>query len=145
MRRLKSITTLQSFAIFLVVLGHSLPVQNTSGSRPTVAEWIFHFVYSFHIQLFIFISGFLFIYTNLERKIVYAQYLVSKIKRLLLPYMVISTFAFVIKSGLPQHAIRPISPTFVDYVKGVTFPNHNPIIYFWGSSPPSLYYFLLPH
>lgn len=129
--RLKIITTLQSFGIFLVVLGHSFTLRNTSGIQPIVAEWTYYFIYSFHMPLFIFISGFLFIYTNAGRQIAYGRFLLKKVKRLLLPYVIISTIAFLIKSRLSQYAMRPISTTFVDYIKGLVFPQHNPIIFFW--------------
>lgn len=131
MRRLKSITTLQSFGIFLVVLGHSFTLRNTDGIRPVVAEWLYHFIYSFHMPLFVFISGFLFMYTNATRRIIYSRFLLKKVKRLLLPYVIISSIAFAIKGGLSKYAMRPISPTLVDYIKGLAFPQHNPIVFFW--------------
>ncbi len=96
MGRIRTITTLQSFAIFLVVLGHSLPLENESKALPTVSLWIYRFVYSFHVPLFIFMSGFLFMYTNGYRKIIYRRYLVKKVRRLLVPYLIISGIAFVL-------------------------------------------------
>ncbi len=131
MRRLDSITTLQSFGIFLVVLGHSFTLRNTSGVQPIAAEWIYYFIYSFHMPLFVFISGFLFIYTNAGRKVIFSRFLSKKIKRLFVPYLIISTIAFVIKVILPQHAMRPIGFSFSDYIRGLAFPQYNPIIFFW--------------
>ncbi len=131
MRRLDSITTLQSFGIFLVVLGHSFTLRNTGGVQPIVAEWIYYFIYSFHMPLFVFISGFLFIHTNAGRKVIYSRFLSKKVKRLFVPYLIISTIAFVIKVILPQHAMRPIALSFSDYIRGLAFPQYNPIIFFW--------------
>lgn len=61
----------------------------------------------------------------------YGSYLLRKTNRLLLPYVFLSTIAFLAKSRLSQYAMRPISPTFADYIKGLVFPEYNPIIYFW--------------
>lgn len=52
----KNIAFLQVFGILLVVLGHS----TNNGGIPFLSKWI----YSFHMPLFIFISGFLFYLTT---------------------------------------------------------------------------------
>lgn len=53
--RLEYIDKLRGFAIFLVVLGHIYLPYTDEGGRHPIAEMI----YSFHMQLFFFISGYL--------------------------------------------------------------------------------------
>ena len=63
--RLSFIDSLKGFAIFLVVMGHVIEWQFADheqaihGGSPQVAIW-WHFIYSFHMPLFMFLSGFLF-------------------------------------------------------------------------------------
>lgn len=61
--KLKQISFLSFFATVLVVIGHS---DITLDYKDL---WLYKWVYSFHMPLFFFISGFLFAYTNPESKI----------------------------------------------------------------------------
>ena len=59
-QRLEYIDILRGFAIFLVVLGHVLEHAGLKNG------FLFHFIYSFHMPLFICISGFVsaYVYHN---------------------------------------------------------------------------------
>ena len=63
--RLSFIDSLKGFAIFLVVMGHVIAWQFADHEQaihngsPQVSIW-WHFIYSFHMPLFMFLSGFLF-------------------------------------------------------------------------------------
>lgn len=76
--RIQSLDAIKAFAIFLVVLGHMLQkcVLNADDN------YLFKFIYSFHMPLFIFISGFV-SYRNDGLK---DKYLSSKFIGLLIPY-----------------------------------------------------------
>ena len=52
----------KGIAILLVVLGHSFPSNIFNGKETIdiVAKWIFDLVYSFHMPVFFFVSGYLF-------------------------------------------------------------------------------------
>ena len=94
-QKLNQISFLFVFATFLVVLGHS---DITLDCRDL---WIYKWVYTFHMPLFFLVSGFLFAYTNPEekmRQLNKERFLWKKVKRLLLPYLFISSVIFVIKS-----------------------------------------------
>ena len=57
MKTIKKVTwivTLKSYAILLVVIGHSFPVRE-SIAYPKVIDWLLHLIYAFHMPLFIFI------------------------------------------------------------------------------------------
>ena len=100
---------LSIWGILLVVLGHSgfeepIIQQKLSGLH----SWI----YSFHMPLFFMISGYLFSLTNASFKdIDYGKFMFKKVKRLLVPYLVLGVITYLIKftfSGL-SHATRDFS------------------------------------
>lgn len=71
--RIKWIDVARGYGIILVIIGHlELP-----GIR--------NYIYTFHLPLFFFISGYLF-----ERKISFRNFLKSKIKNILIPYFALS-------------------------------------------------------
>lgn len=100
---------LSVWGIILVVLGHSgfeEPIIQSELSG--LHSWI----YSFHMPLFFLISGYLFSLTNPEfEKACTGKFVQKKIKRLLIPYVVIGTVIFGVKyvfAGL-SHATRVFS------------------------------------
>lgn len=129
----KKILFLQCFGILLVVLGHS------GEDIPYLSKWI----YSFHIPLFIFISGYLLDYTSKNGidKINLFNFINKKIKRLLIPYFVISSLAYVPKYLLGKFALRPLELTFFSYIHGFLYPWDNPIIFFWFL--PTLFFIMI--
>lgn len=125
-KKLKEIAALQNFGIFLVVLGHSYPIFHYS----MPADWIYQFIYSFHMPLFMSISGFLFIYTG-GTKQNYIRFLVHKFHRLLIPYFALSSVAFIPKTYLSDYAVRPAELTLERFLKSFVYPDDNAISFFW--------------
>lgn len=94
-KKLHQISFLFVFATLLVVIGHS---DITMDFREL---WVYKWVYTFHMPLFFLVSGFLFAYTNPKEKMLElnkVRFLQKKVKRLLLPYVFISSVIFVIKA-----------------------------------------------
>ena len=115
MQENKKILFLQVFGIILVVIGH-IGEMNTNLHR-----WI----YSFHMPLFMFISGYLLNYTN-QRKIEninLKEFFWKKIKRLLIPYFIITSLAYIPKYILNKFTLRPVELTFNNYLKGFIYPS----------------------
>lgn len=129
----KKILFLQCFGILLVVLGHS------GETIPYLSKWI----YSFHMPLFIFISGYLLDYTSKNgiEKTDMIKFINKKVKRLLIPYFVISSLAYVPKYLLGKFAMRPLDLTFSSYIHGFLYPWDNPIIFFWFL--PTLFFIMI--
>lgn len=129
----KKILFLQCFGILLVVLGHS------GENIPFLTKWI----YSFHMPLFIFISGYLLDYTSKNGivNINYKIFIKKKIIRLLIPYIVISSLAYIPKYILGKFAIRPLELSLSSYIHGFLYPWDNPIIFFWFL--PTLFFIML--
>lgn len=72
-------------AIFLVVVGHALPLYNGVG----FASFAFDFIYSFHMPLFFFISGFCALSLSERTDIkTDGKEVWKRVKRLLIPYFV---------------------------------------------------------
>lgn len=125
--RLESITVLQTFGIFLVVLGHSYAI---GVPRPFLYEWLHTVIYSFHMPLFIFISGFLFYFSGGYRES-YFHMLRKKAIKLLLPYVVISSLAFLPKVILSQYALRKTELTLASFLSNIFYPLENVLGHFW--------------
>lgn len=100
---------LSVWGIVLVVLGHS------GFEEPIVAErlsGLHGWIYGFHMPLFFFISGYLFAYTNPDfAKIDAASFLWKKVRRLIVPYVVLGVILFVVKCAFSSlsHADREFS------------------------------------
>ncbi len=105
----KLMALLSVWGIMLVVLGHS------GFEEPAIAEnlrYLHRWIYSFHMPLFFFISGYLYALTNpFFTSVRVAPFLQKKVLRLLVPYVVLGVVVFCIKyifSGL-SHADREFS------------------------------------
>lgn len=126
------VSFLQTFGILLVVVGHSCAGASIT---PLWHTWI----YSFHMPLFMFISGYL-LKLGCERKNVPLAFIPlwgqngfwgKKVRRLLIPYVIISTLAFLPKALLNRFAIRPIEISWVEYFNMLVYPCNNVILFFW--------------
>lgn len=85
-RRIEWIDALRGFAIVLVLLGHI----------PGIPDWLFKWIYAFHIPLFFVISGYLY---NQEKwkELGLKNLVISKAKSHLLPFIVISISISIIE------------------------------------------------
>ena len=110
MERISFIDGLKGYAIILVVIGHVITYASPSDFG---RSWLFSFIYSFHMPLFLFLSGFL-VYRYPPGQVF--PFIVKKLKVLVYPYFlwlfifaiaaggivvngtVISNFAFMVKS-----------------------------------------------
>lgn len=114
--KLKQISFLSFFATVLVVIGHS---DITLDYKDL---WLYKWVYSFHMPLFFFISGFLFAYTNPESKIgggfKISTFLYKKVRRLLYPYILFNSVIFILKSLLVDDSVmqHPVVFSFGSYL-----------------------------
>lgn len=121
----KKISFLQTFGIILVVLGHT--------ERTGTSFFIRDLIYSFHMPLFVFISGYLLKFTTSEEigDIKLNNFIIKKIKRLIVPYILISSLAYIPKYILGRFAVRPLELSLKDYILNMIYLWDNPIIFFW--------------
>lgn len=89
------ISMMSLVGIILVVFGHS------GFEEPIIMEKlkvVHNWIYSFHMPLFFFISGFLFAFTNKDlTNIDYTSFIKKKFNRLYIPYIVLGLIIFGIK------------------------------------------------
>lgn len=97
MERISYIDSIKGLAIFLMVMGHTLScclegsgvdIAHVVPDAPTnllYAAGLGNFIYSFHMGLFFFISG----YLTYKDRFDYKHLLISRSKRLLIPYIVL--------------------------------------------------------
>lgn len=132
MRNNATISVIQSIGILLVVIGHSFYAYSNDC---IIHKWI----YSFHMPLFMFISGYLLRYTLAYKGISLKKmsfsdrnrFVLNKFKRLIVPYIVVSTLAFFPKSLMNSFAARPVDVSIVNYFKMLVYPWDNVIVFFW--------------
>lgn len=87
---------LKGIGIILVILGHSFSFTRfelLNKEKYFIYYYIFKFIYSFHMPLFFIVAGFL---SNREYEI--KAFYISKIKRLLIPYIFINIIDYI-----PRH------------------------------------------
>ena len=97
----KTLNNLQLIRVvlaILIVLYHSILFLNghyfsvVHVEKQVVPSYIADWLNSFHIYSFVFVSGYLFFYLKNEKKTYnsYRRFIINKIKRLLVPYFVVS-------------------------------------------------------
>lgn len=82
------IDSIKGFAVILVVLGHLTPIP----SEPISAE-LHKYIFSFHMPLFFFISGYLF---NQHKYLQTGKFVTSRVRSLLLPYFLLILVSYPI-------------------------------------------------
>lgn len=128
---------LQGWAMLWVVIGHS-PL----GEPETGPEWeniLYHFAYSFHMPLFMLVSGWLFYRTRFGvkdsggggKKWTYPAIVKDKALRLLLPGLVFSVVALVLKVFFPGEMSRQVGLNMNDIIHSYIYPYDNPFREIW--------------
>ena len=79
MKRIVTLDIAKAICIILVVIGHYIP-----DNSPDWYVLMRTFIYSFHMPLFMFASGFIYMATRREEG--YGQFIWKKFKRLMVPY-----------------------------------------------------------
>lgn len=138
--RLADIGVLSSIGIVLVVFGHSHPSTDWSQFGHQVFKATIDVIYTFHMALFFYISGYL-IRLGFEKTGVRPSDSISwgmarshmrgRLAKLIVPYLLISTAVFPIKALLASYSQREIMPSFEGYFVAMLVPWLNPVAYFW--------------
>lgn len=134
----KLIQSLSGLGILLVVLGHSRGVLPNLEAEISEIDKLYNFllnslnvIVTFHVPLFFFISGYLFLYTKSNIEVKWTIFLMKKIKRLIIPYVFISSLAFPLKVFISKYAMRPQNFSLICYIESIFQPWKNTIIFFW--------------
>lgn len=130
---LNFIAYLQIIGIILVVLGHSFHEFPDNGQNGT-SLFLYRLCYSFRMPLFLFVSGFLMIYTTEvahNPKITPGNFILNKIKRLMLPMVVLSAVTFVPRSLMSFAADDNITLSWHSFLMAFIDMKYMPIPFFW--------------
>ena len=109
MNRIVELDNLKAFAIFCVVLGHTIQHFDRTGTM----DEVYSVIYSFHMPLFMTISGF-FISKLFTMRI--DKVIIRKSRQLLLPVLTFSILAYLLSILTPINLIG--SHTYIEYVFG---------------------------
>ena len=108
-KKIEWLSVLQGLSMLLVVIGHvSLTNVPRDPSTP-IATGIERTIYTFHMPLFVFISGWLFFYTCIRIGKSYDEVLKAKLKRLGIPFLAFTLVATVLKAAFPLLMHRPVT------------------------------------
>lgn len=125
---LKFVAYLQVIGIILVVLGHSFHEYENHGYTLT----IYRMIYSFHMPLFMFVSGFLMGYTyRTYGAQTWSSFFLSKLRRLLLPYLILLTVTFFPRCVFNDMADDSIEMSLKSFFNSILYRDKLVIPYFW--------------
>ncbi|MCM1290425.1 MAG: acyltransferase [Prevotella sp.] len=128
---LQFIAYLQVIGIILVVFGHSFHEypDGVNGNSLLVTKMM----HNFRMPLFIFVSGFLMMYTCFigNHKRGFKKFTQSKIKRLLLPYLILSLVTFIPRTMMSGMSDDAINLTMNDFYKSMFICGEMVIPFFW--------------
>ena len=115
MEKLNFIDIAKAIGIILVVIGHYYP-DNT----PAFYENFRTYLYSFHMPLFLFLTGCMYAYTKKEEPVV--AFMKKKLKRLAIPYFVISILIISLKLLAQQGVYIENGVDYFSFVRMLYMP-----------------------
>lgn len=123
--RISYISQAQLIGCLLVILGHSIPLSWQIPNSIYVADT---FLYTFHMPMFFFISGYLFVKTNSLERYSFSAYMIKRAKRLLIPYFVMTFIGFFPKLLLNSYFNNDTEFSINYILKAIFMPREN----VWG-------------
>lgn len=124
MQRLVFLDIAKTICIILVVVGHYHPENS-----PEWYTMVRKFIYSFHMPLFMFASGYIYIATKREHE-TYKGFIVKKVKRLMVPYLVTSILVISLKLITQGDAYVANPVTLSSYAKMFYLPEAGAFLWF---------------
>lgn len=127
---------LQGWTMLWVVIGHS-PLKETIWSSSfdiqchVIAQFMMQIAYSFHMPLFIMISGYLFYLTRIQKHYDYKKMIKDKLMRLGIPYITFILLAFLIRIFLQPEVNRHIDSSLDAFVCSFIYPFEGALQEMW--------------
>ena len=126
------LSIIQGYAILLVVIGHVNGfTYRAENEMYPLATMIHKICYSFHMPLFMFVSGGLLYLTRINRGWHTMALYRDKMKRLLIPYIVFISIGFVLKVIFSGIAKDPIGFDLTSFFNAYFDPNNGPLKEMW--------------
>lgn len=132
-KKINWILILQAWAMAWVIIGHAFlyPVDEECNRNPMYVQVLFNIAYSFHMPLFIMVSGYLFYMTRIERKMPYWKMFLDKLKRLGIPFIFFTLIAMILKSLFSVDMARPTTISFHEIFNSLLYPSQGPMHEMW--------------
>ncbi|MBD5265399.1 MAG: acyltransferase [Bacteroides sp.] len=114
-----------------VVLGHSFHEYPEGEMGHTML--LYRMMYSFRMPLFMFVSGFLMVFTTQFREVApsWRRFAATKLRRLIVPFMVLSLVTFVPRVMMSRMADEPVEMGFSSFFISLFDGGQLVIPYFW--------------
>ena len=122
------ILLVQIVATYLVVFGHSYPFVTPF---PDWLDSARGFLYAFHMPLFVWVSGYLLIYTRQSLKYTPGQFTARRAGKLLVPYVVLTVVAFLPKYAVQSYLNDSVSLDAESIIRVFLVPRENVWGHFW--------------
>ncbi len=131
-----------------VVIGHAPLAPPATGGvdmvMHNVAQALYSFAYSFHMPLFLMISGYLFYRTRVVKGWKYLDMVKDKWLRLAIPYFVFITLALLIKICFPGEMARTVDVSLSGLLMNYLAPYNGALREMWFVAVIFLYFLLYP-
>ena len=116
---IRYIAYLQAIGIVLVVFGHSF--HQATGEDAAVCNRIFAIMHNFRMPLFMFVSGFLMMYTTFcpGKDVTPRRFIRNKFRRLIVPFLFLSVVTFLPRCFLTPMADDVVSLNWESFFKGL--------------------------
>lgn len=155
-KKINWLLILQGWAMLWVVIGHSPLSMNDS--MPQYVKILYDFAYSFHMPLFILVSGFLFEMTRISPKLenkntigwregykwTWSAIMLDKLQRLGIPFIVFTIIAMVVKSLFPGDMARQTDISISTIFHSIIYPGDGPLGELWFIATLLWYFAFVP-
>ena len=128
-KKIEWLSVLQGFSMLLVVIGHVSLTNIPRDPATPIATTIERCIYTFHMPLFIFISGWLFYHTCIRNGKSYGDMILSKLIRLGIPFLTFTLLATILKVLFPSLMHRTV--TVQELLDTFLFFRSNPLGEMW--------------
>lgn len=126
------LSVIQGYAILLVIIGHVNGFNyQAEGEMYPLSEFIHRFCYSFHMPLFMFVSGGLLYLTRVARGWKTSALYLDKAKRLLIPYIVFICIGFFVKMVFASSAKTASDFSAAGFFRSFFDPGGGPLKEMW--------------
>lgn len=139
-KRLVEIDVAVGITMLLVVIGHNYFHE---GEQVEWYKGIRNYIYTFHMALFMFLSGFIVMisYKPVESRKDYSGYVMKKVKKFLLPYLILSAIFILIETYRNHLTFRDVIPLIH---QTAFMPIHGPATFLWYLYVLLIYYMITP-
>lgn len=130
-QKINWLSILQGWSMLLVVVGHISLSNEFQDPKYPISSFIEKVIYSFHMPLFMFISGMLLYHTKINRNENYHSVIVDKMKRLGVPLLFFTFLTFFLKMAFNPLMKRPVEFSLMEFINYFLYPGTNPLGEMW--------------